>query len=60
MIASVTGCSTWRRVLTSRKVIVLAVPGLADHELDRAGAQVSDVAGQREGAVAERGTHLVA
>ena len=58
MTASVTGCSTCRRVLTSRKLIDLDAPRFVDEELDRAGALIADGSSERDRTVADRGTGL--
>ena len=50
MTASVTGCSTWSRVFISRNTNCAGA--VVEQELDRAGADVADGAGQRERGVA--------
>jgi hypothetical protein len=50
--ASVTGCSTCRRVLTSRKKNSPVV--VVDEELDGAGRLVAEGAGEGEGGLAHR------
>ena len=50
--ASVTGCSTWSRVLTSRK---WKSPSGAEQELDGAGADVVDGRGGPDGGLAQPG-----
>ena len=46
MVISVTGCSTWMRVFISRKKNSLVVG--VDHELDRAGAAIALLGGERD------------
>ena len=56
VIASVTGCSTWRRVFISRNQG--SSSPLLEDELDRAEIVVADGAGQRDGALEQLGADL--
>ncbi len=53
--SSVTGCSTWRRVLTSKKAMR---PSGSDQELDGAGIHVADGAGHGDRSRAQLGAQL--